>query len=1226
MKKILSIIAINFVIAIVTAQVNHHIEPVGGSFLPIYTQDSLPANNDIFTNQFLGAGYDGSINPIDMPSVFIYSAWWVNGSNFIIRLPKVIAGTVYVEAVGVVDIIIASGSAAGTKIMQTYDAATKRTIARFNMTEGNLFLNFTNVRSAVVRNIKFYYADELIGTGVAAIPKEKPDVFKSSAYQALESQSLINFTNAMQYHLTNDEVRMQKELEYYQSCYKRALANNIQKVLSYENAIHFANKSGNDIIIPIPLFADAEYLMQLAELVKKCLVNPSIKIYLSTTLPKASKPAEVDFYYRWIKERYKSNHFDLNFDSVANPDAINQKLLVISRYSIAQMLLAGEIFKEVMGTGVMMTSIRPLMQVYGTNPQLEINYLKQRSTNPHQYFYGIFQSLVSDSAALVNNSIYKFYAQQAEDLHLRYLISDSITGAIVESKKPIGTTNNPNMRVKLIQADVSGEGIISYVDDTCIIDCKKENIIYVAAKNKLYGELFDKTYEFDYWKLEQGDSLTFVNSIVGGTKEVFSEIIQVKIQEQWIIRPMYKAKQHFSLFLSHATALPLGEGVLKNKYKAHAELQISAQAYLIKNYSNEGYKFDRWEQTDDGSFYVNNGNYFVENPDSSLSYFIMPRMDVSLKAQYKKPLTHRIRILDGKPALSYLKEGERLNIEASDANNGYNFARWKWINDTISNRLTAYVNDIYAPITSIIANRSMAIHAIYDGVSDTSLHNVEIKNATFLNCLHAVRKGNSEMAIFKSNELFDIQALQPSGESEFYEWKAGPIDDLIFLSDSNTPITRIAVPEGSSGKKELKYEAYYLPHKFSINLKIIDGIFDNGRSEIDSKAGDTLLIGALPTIEGAVFSHWEVLNLYTYELLPAYQNTLFNPYEPNTRLIVPGKNIVIKANFKLASKDGNSGGINEGKSFQLDITKGFINGDTKLTSSTFVYGSKVKITAQAAPDSMIFDKWIGDTACIANMYSPVTELTIPDKFVKIQASYRKALFKLSVIGGSGSGWYRAGDTVNFEYNSLCLVNFFSWDRNVNYVNNIFNYKTFLVMPSFNIEVGVKHKTNDTYLQICFFDKSTLNALSNVELKMNGIDYGNITDYCYFSYFIPKTISIEAHSNDLEIMYDLEVEDTYCEPLEIYLYLSKPNNIVQNLGNQKNVRIFPNPASIHAMIQSEAIIHSISIYNNLGILVYQEIDLSIEKFQIPLHEMKSGVYFVQVQTAEGLMMEKLVIEK
>jgi len=395
-------------------------------------------------------------------------------------------------------------------------------------------------------------------------------------------------------------------------------------------------------------------------------------------------------------------------------------------------------------------------------------------------------------------------------------------------------------------------------------------------------------------------------------------------------------------------------------------------------------------------------------------------------------------------------------------------------------------------------------------------------------------------------------------------------------------------------------------------------------AKIDSKAGDTLLIGALPTIEGAVFSHWEVRDFYTGDTLPAYQNTLFNPFEPNTRLIVPGKNIIIKANLKLASKDGNSGGINEGKYFQVDLAKGFINGDTKLTSSTFVYGSKVKITAQAAPDSMIFDRWIGDTACIANMYSPVTEITIPAKNVNILARYRDAYFSLEVYNGEGSGWYRKGDTVFIETYLRCSV---FWRGDINHVYDPYSYKTYLVMPAFNIELYPESYACDYFLNICFYDENNM-PIKNVHLKIDEFDFGIINNECYIStYGSSGLYKIVAYSKELDINAEYSYISEECECYDYFdLFLKKPNNIVQDIGNQKNVLIFPNPASTQAIIQSNENIQSLSIYNSLGTLVYNANDLDSKNIDVPLHEINPGVYYVHVQCNAGIEVQKLIIEK
>jgi len=93
-----------------------------------------------------------------------------------------------------------------------------------------------------------------------------------------------------------------------------------------------------------------------------------------------------------------------------------------------------------------------------------------------------------------------------------------------------------------------------------------------------------------------------------------------------------------------------------------------------------------------------------------------------------------------------------------------------------------------------------------------------------------------------------------------------------------------------------------------------------------------------------------------------------------------------------------------GVTYALTVNSGSGDGD-------YPWGTVVDIDADSAPSSKVFDKWIGDTAGIANVNNASTTLTMPAADQEITATYTDVLYTLTVNSGSGDGAYAAGQVV-----------------------------------------------------------------------------------------------------------------------------------------------------------------------------------------------------------------------
>ncbi len=116
---------------------------------------------------------------------------------------------------------------------------------------------------------------------------------------------------------------------------------------------------------------------------------------------------------------------------------------------------------------------------------------------------------------------------------------------------------------------------------------------------------------------------------------------------------------------------------------------------------------------------------------------------------------------------------------------------------------------------------------------------------------------------------------------------------------------------------------------------------------------------------------------------------------PSTTLTMPDASQTVTATYAIISY------------YSLTVTSG--SGDGSYTENQIV-----NITADASlTNDYAFNEWVGDTGNIANTRSPSTTLTMPTTSQSITATYAQGIvYTLTITGGSGSGNYLQGQTVN----------------------------------------------------------------------------------------------------------------------------------------------------------------------------------------------------------------------
>ena len=96
---------------------------------------------------------------------------------------------------------------------------------------------------------------------------------------------------------------------------------------------------------------------------------------------------------------------------------------------------------------------------------------------------------------------------------------------------------------------------------------------------------------------------------------------------------------------------------------------------------------------------------------------------------------------------------------------------------------------------------------------------------------------------------------------------------------------------------------------------------------------------------------------------------------------------------------------------------------------------------------------------------------------------------------------------------------------------------------------------------------------------------------------------------------------------VVLPLSDPDCITSTKETQNQAfNIFPNPTQNRLFIESKLIMNSITVYNQSGIIVKIESDLSTDSHSLDLISNQEGLYFLKVNTDSGSHIQKFIIHR
>jgi len=306
------------------------------------------------------------------------------------------------------------------------------------------------------------------------------------------------------------------------------------------------------------------------------------------------------------------------------------------------------------------------------------------------------------------------------------------------------------------------------------------------------------------------------------------------------------------------------------------------------------------------------------------------------------------------------------------------------------------------------------------------------------------------------------------------------------------------------------------------------------------------------------------------------------------------------------------------KSYNLEIINGYIDLLGKPSQTTIQYQDRVYIDANPAPKGMVFKEWIGDTAYCSNSKSTFTKVTMPAKDIYLEAVYQYPLFNLTVYYGSGSGKYKAGDTV--EINCSDPYSFTKWVGDIDFVNEKYECSTFLIMPETDISISEEWHCTINTVQINLYSICG-QSVEDVSIEFAGEKY--ITDSTG-----SLTISVPYGNYNLIIAYGLydttrtniNISEPY-ESIDVHLICEGIFSITKNLTD-----VYPNPASEKLFIDIPKAAERLEIYDMQGKLIMQTAAIEVGVHSIDVSALAEGIYVVLVQTGDGVYKSKVEVRR
>ncbi len=433
------------------------------------------------------------------------------------------------------------------------------------------------------------------------------------------------------------------------------------------------------------------------------------------------------------------------------------------------------------------------------------------------------------------------------------------------------------------------------------------------------------------------------------------------------------------------------------------EYKAGALVYVTANAAPGGSLFDKWKG--DG---VNFGN-----PQAESSSFVMPARNVAITAVYTDR-NYSAVILNGSGSGGY-STGETVYISASPPSDGKTFDKWA------SSDGVVFDDPQNENASFMMPDKNVAISAMY-------------KERVY----QAVVPDGSGGGEYKAGATVVIEAYPAPDGSAFERWSSS---DGVTLINSLSERTSFVMPP-----KPVIISAVYKDRTYNLTVK-------NGTGSGSYKAGAEVCVDADPAKEGKTFDRWssaaevefsDALSESASFIMPARDMTIGASYKdklyavtvsggtgggsykagsavaieasaPNTGMgfdrwtcsdmVIPN-NKNENAVFTMPAKDVNVIATYNANLYEVTVSGGMGEG-------SYNEGVTVYLTADPASEGKVFEKWkIAGGVKLETADGETASFVMPSNSVSAAAVYRDKVYTATVEGGSGSGEYRAGETIS----------------------------------------------------------------------------------------------------------------------------------------------------------------------------------------------------------------------
>ena len=155
------------------------------------------------------------------------------------------------------------------------------------------------------------------------------------------------------------------------------------------------------------------------------------------------------------------------------------------------------------------------------------------------------------------------------------------------------------------------------------------------------------------------------------------------------------------------------------------------------------------------------------------------------------------------------------------------------------------------------------------------------------------------------------------------------------------------------------------------------------------------------------------------------------------------------------------------------------------------------------------------------------------------------------------------------------------------------------------------------------------AFTRVDLRPYAAELGNISGNIFVGFTVPSGIvlttitqpGIGNHSfNSLDGSSWSSLSDDY----HYRIITGDPLTSTNEVNQTSATKLYPNPAKDVVHITSDLDIMSVKVFNQIGQLIVSE-QISTKLYQVNTSHYKSGLYFFQIETKEGITSKRVVIE-